>query len=157
AVPAWEQDAPAMRGRLSSFGFSQLADRDGVDHALHGAAVLRVAEYEEEFVGFLSCELAGIDVFQNVGAAMRPQDLVHLEDTGVLLEGNCFDSPGVGADGYYALGDEVFCAFTAKTRFARAVALVVLADQVDPTGIEQHDVAFLDLDTLLLGDCVDLR
>ena len=47
-------------------------------------------------------------------------------------------------------------AFDAETGLAGRIAFVVLADQAEPAGVEDDDVALADLDVLLLGDFVDL-
>ena len=93
--------------------------------------------------------------FENVGAVHRQQDLVHLEDV-LGFERNRFEPPGIGADRDHALAGEIFGAFDAEAGFAGVKALVVLADQAGPAGMEQHDVALADFDALLLGDLLDL-
>src|SRR5438874_3358837 len=127
---------------------------DRVDHALHAAPEARLAEHEQELIGLVLGQLSGVHVFEDVGAVRRQHDLVYLEDV-LGFEGDDFESPGIGADGDDALAGEVFRAFDAETGFARGVALVVLADQAEPAGMEDHDVALADFDALFLRDFLD--
>ena len=72
------------------------------------------------------------------------------------LERDHFEPPGIGADRDHALAGEIFGAFDAEAGFAGVEALVVLADQAGPAGVEEHDVALADFDALFLGDFLDL-
>lgn len=71
------------------------------------------------------------------------------------FERDCFDRPGVRTDGDDALADQIFRALDADAGFARVVALVVLADQAGPGGMEENDVALADFDALFFRDFVD--
>src|SRR6266404_1656595 len=132
-----------------------LSDRDRVDHALHAAPEARLAEHEQELIGLVLGEFGGIHVFQNVSPVHRQQDLVHLEHI-FGYERDHFDRPGVGTDRHHALAGEVLRAFDAEPGLAGGVTLVVLADQAEPAGMEDHDIALADLDALLLRDLFDL-
>src|SRR6266404_1243249 len=132
-----------------------LSDRDRVDHALHAAPEARLAEHEQELIGLVLGEFGRIHVFQNVSPVHRQQDLVHLEHI-FGFERDHFDRPGVGTDRHHALAGEVLRAFDAEPGLAGGVTLVVLADQAEPAGMEDHDIALADLDALLLRDLFDL-
>ena len=81
---------------------------------------------------------------------------MHLEHAGLLLERDGLQPPGVGADREHLLAREVGRALAAQPRLAGEEALVVLAHQRQPAGVEQHHVAGADLDALALGLLVDL-
>src|SRR5262249_1257574 len=75
----------------------------------------------------------------------------------VLLAGQDFERPGVGADHRYTEGDKVLGAFDAEAGLGGTVPLVVLADELEPASVEQHDVALSwRLDPLLLQRSIDL-
>src|SRR5262245_1934464 len=134
-----------------------LLDRARVDDRLHRSRNARRAEREQELPGLVLHHLGGLHVLEDVDAVHRQQDLVHLEHAGVLLERQHLQAPGIGADHRHLALGEVARAADAEAGLDRAVALVVLADQLGPAGMEQHHVAALNrLDALALHGALDL-
>src|ERR1700682_876266 len=136
---------------------SALLDGDRVDDGLYGARDAPRAEREQELPRLVLHHFLGVHVLEDVDAVHRQQDLVHLEHALVLLERHHLEPPGVGADRHHAESGEVSRALHAEPGLTVVVALVVLADQLRPPGVEEHHVAFLDgVDPLLLHRTLDL-
>src|SRR5262245_34258167 len=75
-----------------------LLNRDWVDDRLHAAGDSCWTKREQELPGLVFYHLFGVDVFENMNAVSRNQDLVDLEHAGVFFKRNHFKTPRVGSD-----------------------------------------------------------
>src|SRR5690606_2832086 len=122
-----------------------LANRYRIDDRLDCALDLGMAQHEEEFRGAISGKLMRVDVLEDVDAVLGQEDLVHLERTRSFLTRKHFQSGVVCADGHHTLVCQELGTFHAQSGLTTRKALVVLADEAEPAGVEQDDVALADL------------
>ena len=151
----WAKASIAVRWRERAGGRSIQEYR--VDDRLHCAGHSRRTEREQPFVDAVLHRLFGHHVLEDVDAVHRQQDLVDVEGLLRVFGWQHLQRPGVGADHGHAQRREPGCAVNAQAGFDRAVALVVLADEPGPAGVEDHHVALADrCDVLALQGRLDL-
>src|SRR3954447_11759264 len=115
-----------------------------------------MAKYKHELIRPITGQLGRVEVLKNVDAVHGDESLVHLEDTRPRLERDRLKTPAVSADCNHLLTGQILRPLLPKPRLAGDVALVILAHERQPASVEDHDVAFVDLHSLLCRDLVDL-
>src|SRR5262245_40055154 len=125
-----------LSGRRSdrAWRISASVEEDGVDDGLHRAGDARGSEREQTLVDLVFHGLFRVDVFKDIDAVLRQQDLVDVKDLLRILERQDLEAPGIGADHRHVERGKVVRPVDSEARLHRAIALVVLADELGPAG-----------------------
>src|SRR5690554_4845812 len=145
--------APDGTRPLDAPGTADSADGDRIDDHLHGAAQAGVAEHKEKLPRLVGDQFAGIHVLKHVDTILGLQDLVHRESLALRLGRHRFHAPGVRTHSDHAYLSKIFGGGDSHSRLRRAETLQVrifAVQQLHPVRVEEHDVAFADLDALPL-------
>ena len=112
--------------------------------------IFKRLHHEGELADALLRELVELQVLQQMDAVHHQRDLVHRQRQLLVRIGRDFHRPVVGAEQHRVLGDEPLRRLHADAGAGLHIARIVLAVELAPAGVDEHRIARLQRQVLLL-------